>query len=34
LIVATALVARPSERADAEARIKAIACGPEPIPPG
>ena len=32
LIVATALVARPSERNDAEARIKAISCAPEPIP--
>jgi uncharacterized membrane protein len=34
LIVATALVARPSEREDAEARIKAISCAPEPLPPG
>ena len=32
LIVATALVARPSERADAEARIAAINCAPEPLP--
>ncbi len=33
LLVATALVARPSERQDAEARIKAITCAPEPLPP-
>lgn len=32
LIVATALVARPSERADAEARVAAITCAPEPMP--
>lgn len=32
LIVATALVARPSERADAENRIKAITCRREPLP--
>ena len=31
LVVATALVARPSERAEAEARIKAIECRPEPL---
>lgn len=31
LIVATALVARPSDRQDAEARIKAIDCHPEPL---
>ena len=33
LMVATALIARPSDRADAEARIKAIECEPEPLPP-
>jgi len=33
LIVATALIARPSERADAEDRIKAITCGTEALPP-
>ncbi len=33
LLVATALVARPSDRQDAEARIKAITCAPEPLPP-
>lgn len=32
LIVATALVARPSERADAETRIKAITCQKEALP--
>ena len=32
LIVATALAARPSEAQDAEARIKAISCAPEPLP--
>lgn len=31
LVIATALIARPSERADAEARIKAIECKPEPL---
>ncbi len=31
LLLATALVARPSELADAEARIKAVSCAPEPI---
>jgi uncharacterized membrane protein len=31
LIVATALVARPGDRQDAEARIKAIDCHPEPL---
>lgn len=31
LLVATALIARPSERAEAEARIKAIVCKPEPL---
>ena len=31
LIVATALIARPGDRADAEARIKAIDCRPEPL---
>lgn len=31
LMVATALIARPSERADAEARIKAIECKAEPL---
>ncbi len=33
LMIATALIARPSERADAEARIKAIECKPEPLAP-
>ena len=33
LLVATALVERPSERRDAEARIRAITCAPEPLPP-
>ena len=33
LMVATALVGRPSERQDAEERIKAITCAPEPLPP-
>ena len=33
LIVATALIARPGDRADAEARIKAIECKPEPLAP-
>lgn len=33
LIVATALIARPSERQEAEDRIKAIGCAPEPLPP-
>lgn len=32
LIVATALVARQSDAQDAEARIKAIGCAPEPLP--
>lgn len=32
MVVATALVARPSEAHDAEERIKAIACAPEPLP--
>ena len=32
LLVATTLVERPSERQDAEARIKAITCAPEPLP--
>lgn len=31
LIVATVLVTRPSETQDAEARIKAITCAPEPL---
>ncbi len=31
LMIATALIARPSERADAEARIRAIECKPEPL---
>lgn len=31
LLVATALIARPSERAEAESRIKAIICKPEPL---
>ncbi|WP_158810006.1 hypothetical protein [Beijerinckia sp. L45] len=31
LIVATALVARPGDRQEAEARIKAIDCRPEPL---
>ena len=33
LVIATALVARPGDRADAEARIKAIECKPEPLAP-
>lgn len=33
LLVATALVERPSDRQDAEARIRAISCAPEPLPP-
>ena len=33
LVIATALIARPGDRADAEARIKAIACKPEPLAP-
>ena len=33
LMVATALITRPSDRADAEARIKAIECKPEPLAP-
>ncbi len=33
LVVATALAARPSEAKDAEERIKAISCAPEPLPP-
>ena len=33
LMVATALVALPSERHDAETRIEAITCAPEPLPP-
>ena len=32
MVIATALVARPSEAHDAEERIKAIACAPEPLP--
>ncbi len=32
LVVATALVARPSDARDAEERIKAIVCAPEPLP--
>ncbi len=32
LVVATALIARPSERTDAESRIMAISCKPEPLP--
>lgn len=31
LMVATVLVARPAERAEAEARIRAIECRPEPL---
>lgn len=33
LIVATALIARPGERQDAEKRLKAITCAPEAIVP-
>lgn len=33
LVVATALIARTSERQDAENRIKAIRCAPEPLSP-
>jgi uncharacterized membrane protein len=33
LLVATALISRPSETRDAEERIKAIGCAPEPLPP-
>lgn len=33
LVVATALAARPSEGKDAEERIKAISCAPEPLLP-
>ena len=33
LLVATVLVARASERQDAEARLRAITCAPEPLPP-
>lgn len=33
LVIATALVARPGDRAEAEARIKAIECKPEPLAP-
>ena len=33
LMVATALIARPSERGDAAKRIEAITCAPEPLPP-
>jgi uncharacterized membrane protein len=33
LLVATTLVERPSEREAAEARIRAITCAPEPLPP-
>ena len=33
LMIATALIARPGDRADAEARIKAIECKPEPLAP-
>ena len=32
LVVATALIARPSDAHDAEERIKAISCAPEPLP--
>lgn len=32
VMVATALIARPSETQDAEDRIKAITCTPEPLP--
>ena len=32
LVVATALIARPSERADAEKRVAAISCKQEPLP--
>ena len=31
LLLASALVARPSEAQDAEARLKAVSCAPEPI---
>ena len=33
LVVATALVGRPSEADEARDRIMAIACAPEPLPP-
>lgn len=33
LLVATALIARPSEARDAAERIKSISCAPEPLPP-
>ncbi len=33
LLIATALIARPSEARDAAERIKAISCAPEPLPP-
>ena len=33
LMVATALITRPSERRDAARRIEAITCAPEPLPP-
>jgi len=33
LMIATALIARPSERQDAERRITAITCASEPLPP-
>ena len=33
LMVATALIARPSQAHDAVERIKAISCAPEPLPP-
>lgn len=33
LLVATALVERPGDRADAESRVKAIECKSEPLPP-
>ena len=33
LIVATALVARPSEAEDAKRRIEGVTCTPEPLPP-
>ena len=33
LMVATALIARPSERQDAEKRIEGITCASEPLPP-
>ena len=33
LMIVTALIARPGDRADAEARISAIECKPEPLAP-